>query len=178
MAINQKIKRTWNTVTTILVAVLVLFAGLLWGVRLVGVNIFIVQSGSMEPEIATGSVVYVRTVDAAELEVGDVITFQLNGDLRATHRIIEVTAFEGEVAFRTKGDANDHADNGLVPPSAIVGKVMFSIPYLGYLTAYIQQPPGLYIAVCVAAAVLLLTVLPEIIFSDGKVVNKQEEEQS
>lgn len=175
---NQTIKRVWNAVTTVLVAAMVLLAALLWGARLVGLDVFVVQSGSMEPDYPTGSVVYVRDVDPAELEVGDVITFRLSGSTRATHRIIEVAERDGGIAFRTKGDANDYADNGLVSPSDIVGKVAFSIPYLGFLVAYIQQPPGMYIAICTAAAILLLTVLPEIIFSDKKVVNKQEEEQS
>lgn len=165
---NQKLKRIWNRVTSVLVAVLVLFAALLWGARLVGLDVFVVQSGSMEPDYPTGSVVYVRAVDPAELEVGDVITFRLSDSLRATHRIIEVVEQDGEVAFRTKGDANDHADNGLLTPDNIVGKVVFSIPCLGFVTAYIQQPPGLYIAICVVAAVLLLTLLPEIIFNDKK----------
>ena len=165
---NNKVKRIWNTVTTALVAVLVVFAALLWGVRFVGLNVFVVQSGSMEPDYRTGSVVYVKETDVSALEEGDVITFNLSGGLRATHRIIEVTELDGQPAFRTKGDANEHPDNGLVVPSQIVGKVVFTIPGMGYLTAYLQQPPGRYIGICVAAVILLLTVLPELIFDDKK----------
>lgn len=170
---NQKLKRIWNRVTSVLVAVLVLFAALLWGARLVGLDVFVVQSGSMEPDYPTGSVVYVRAVDPAELEVGDVITFRLSESLRATHRIIEVVEQDGQIVFRTKGDANDHADNGLLTPDNIVGKVVFSIPCLGYLVAYIQSPSGTYLVVAVGALVLLLTFLPDLLTDGGR--KKKEE---
>ena len=116
-------------------------------------------------------------MDPEKLKVGDVITFRINETTRATHRIIEVTEMDGEVAFRTKGDANEHADNGLVPPSGIVGKVLFGIPGLGYLTVYIQNPPGIYIAISVAAFIMLLMVIPELIFNDRKSRENNKEEK-
>ena len=165
---NQIMKRIWNGTTTVLIGAIVILAILLCGIRILGYEIFVVQSGSMEPDYHVGSLVYVKPMDSTKLVVGDVITFRLSGSTLATHRIMEVVEQDGEMAFRTKGDANDHPDNGLVKPSSVVGKVMFSVPYLGYVTAYIQNPPGLYVAVCIAAVVLLLTVLPEIIFNDKK----------
>ena len=86
---NQKLKRIWNRVTSVLVAVLVLFAALLWGARLVGLDVFVVQSGSVDP---------------AELEVGDVFTFRLSESLRATHRIIEVLEQDGQIVFHQAPD--------------------------------------------------------------------------
>ena len=165
---NQKIKRIWNGATTVLVALVVVFAALLWGVRLVGLEALVVQSGSMEPEFHTGAIVYIRDVDPATLKEKDVITFRLSGSLRATHRIIEVTEADGQVAFRTKGDANDHPDNGLVTPDVIEGKVVFSVPCLGYAAAYIQSRQGTYVAISVAAVIMLLMVLPDLIFNDKK----------
>lgn len=172
---NNKIKQIWNAVTTALVAVVVILAMLIWGVQLFGLEVLVVQSGSMEPEYPTGSLVYIREVDPAELKERDVITFELGGGVRGTHRIIELVPDESDpslVRFRTKGDANDHPDSGLVDPENVVGRVVFGLPLLGYLIAYIQQPPGTYLAMAFGALVLLLTFLPELLFEDGK--QKQE----
>lgn len=167
----MKVKQIWNAVTTILIALIVLLAALIWGVRLIGMDVLVVQSGSMEPEYPTGSLVYVKDADVAALEVGDVITFNLSPGVKGTHRIIEVVPDEedpGVVRFRTKGDANEHPDNGLVEASDIFGQVVFCVPYLGYVINYIQQPSGTYMAIAVGALILLLTFLPDLIFNEEK----------
>ena len=161
-------KQIWNACTTILVLLVLLLAMLLWGPRLLGMGVFIVQSGSMEPEYPVGSVVYVKEVDPAELTVGDVITFNLSDTTRGTHRIIEVVEEDGALAFKTKGDANDYADSGYVLPQKIVGKVIFSLPWLGYFVTYIQSAQGRYIALAAAALLLLLLILPELLFDNRK----------
>lgn len=168
---SKKIKKIWNTITSILVAVVVLLAIALWGVQLLGVDVFVVQSGSMEPEIRTGSVVYVTAVEEDDLEVGDVITFQLTETVKGTHQIIEILGKEegtGKLMFRTKGTANEHADEGYVTIDEVVGKVRFSLPYVGYAIAYIQQPPGSYVLFAGVALILLLVILPDLIFSEKK----------
>ena len=162
----RKIKKIWNGITTVLLSIALVFAILIWGLRLIGMNVFIVQSGSMEPELQVGALVYVSKADSDSLEVGDVITFRLSEDTLATHRIIEVVQENGSVAYRTKGDANEMEDSSLVAPQNVVGKVRFSIPELGYLVTYIQEPPGTYIAFCVVAGLLVLTILPDILFED------------
>ena len=169
------IKTIWNAITTILVILVVILSALLWGCRLVGCEAFVVQSGSMEPSYHVGSLVYVKPADAAELEVGDVITFELGSGIRGTHRITEVINENGSLTFRTKGDANDYADASPIPPEAIVGQVKFTIPYLGYLAAFIQQPPGKYLAFSAAALILLLTILPDLIFPEQ---NKKKQEDT
>lgn len=172
---QKTIKRVWNTITTILVSLMVLLAALLWGFKLLGMDVFVVQSGSMEPAYHVGSLVYVKPVDTAQLETGDVITFELGGGVRGTHRIIEVLDEDGTLAFRTKGDNNDHADYNPVLPEDIIGQVKFTIPYLGFLITYIQQPPGTYITISVVAVLLLLTILPDLIFPEENKKKKQED---
>lgn len=147
----------------------------LWGFRLVGLDAFVVQSGSMEPKIPVGSMVYVKK-NPENLKVGDVITFQLSGDVRGTHRIIEILEENGETAYRTKGDANEEADSVPVSAERIIGRVCLSIPRFGFLVNYIQQPPGMYVAISAVALLLLLIVLPDLIFEDKK-VQVQEEKQ-
>ena len=163
---RNTIKRVWNVVTTVLVGLMVILAALLWGFRLLGFEVLVVQSGSMEPNYHVGSLVYVKPVDASELEIGDVITFELGGGVRGTHRMIEVLDDNGNLSFRTKGDNNDDADFNPIFPEAIVGEVKFTIPHLGFLITYIQQPPGTYVAISVVAVLLLLTILPDLIFPE------------
>lgn len=163
----RKIKKIWNGITTVLLAIALVFAILIWGLRLVGMDVYIVQSGSMEPELHVGALVYVSKVDTNELAAGDIITYRLSdGETLSTHRIIEVVQENGAPAFRTKGDANEFEDSNLVASQSVVGKVRFSIPELGYFVTNIQQPPGTYYAFCVVAGLLVLTILPDILFEE------------
>lgn len=166
---NKTVKIVWNTVTTILVVLAVLLAVLLVGARLVGLQVYTVLSGSMEPTYHVGSMIYVRSVDYTELEAGDPITFMLDEDTIATHRIVEVVPDEEDptvLRYRTKGDANDAEDGSLVHYKNVIGTPVFSIPHLGYVADYIQKPPGTYIAISAGAFLLLLMFLPDLFAKD------------
>lgn len=167
----RSVKRIWNGVTTILVAIVVILALLLVGVRLVGMQVFTVLSGSMEPTYHVGALIYVKKVDPMELEAGDVITFMLDEDTVATHRVVEVVPDEEDpsvIRFRTKGDANDNVDGGLVHYKNVLGTPVFTIPMLGYLASYIQNPPGTYVAISAGAVLLLLVFLPDLFTQEEK----------
>lgn len=168
---RMSFKKIWNTVTTILVAVVVILAMLLVGARLFGLQVFTVLSGSMEPTYHTGSLIYVKKVDPFELKEGDVITFLMDEDTVATHRIVGVVPDEEDssvVRFRTKGDANDTEDGALVHYKNVIGSPVFTIPKLGYAANYIQNPPGTYIAISAGAILLLLVFLPDLFADDDK----------
>lgn len=156
------LKRLWNIVTTVLVAAVVLLAVLLVGVRLVGLTPFVVLSGSMEPTYPTGALIYVKKVPAEQIQVGDPITFVMNEDLVvATHRVVDI---DGEnQRFTTKGDANDAVDGAPVHFKNLIGKPVFCVPYLGYLSDYLTHPPGMYVGWSVAAVLLLLLFTPELL---------------
>jgi len=159
------IKRIWSLITTVLVVLVVVLALLLVGVRLIGLQVYTVLSGSMEPTYQTGSLIYVKKVDPFMLETGDVITFMLDEDTIATHRIAGVVPDETDPAtirFRTKGDANAHEDAVLIHYKNVIGTPVFTIPKLGYLSHFIQTPPGLYYAVAIGVLLLLLTFLPDL----------------
>lgn len=165
----EKFKKYWNVFTNVLIAVVVVLAVMLVGVRLVGLQVFTVLSGSMEPTYHTGSIIYVRDVDPFKLEEGDVITFLLDEDTVATHRIIEVVPDETDatvVRFRTKGDANDVEDGSLVHYKNVIGSPVFSIPQMGYFANYIQSPPGTYVAISIGAVLLLLVFIPDLFAED------------
>lgn len=168
---GKTLKKAWDILTTLLVAAAVLLAILLVGVRVVGLQPLQVLSGSMEPTYHVGSLIYVRSVDYRDLEAGDVITFMLDEDTLATHRIVEVVPDEEDpdvLRFRTKGDNNDAEDGGLVHYKNVVGTPVFSIPKLGYFANYIQNPPGTYVAISVGALLLMLVFLPDLFADDGK----------
>ena len=143
---------------------MVLFAVLLAGARLVGLQVFTVISGSMEPNYHLGSVIYVQKVAPETLKERDVITFMLGENTVATHRIIEIVPDEKDpsvLRFRTKGDANQIVDSNLVHYKNVVGKVVGTIPYLGYVSDFVQNPPGTYITIGVMSLLILAVFLPD-----------------
>ena len=167
---NRSLKKIWNVISSILVALVVILALLLVGARVVGLQVFTVLSGSMEPTYHTGSLIYVKEVDPYTIEVGKPITFMLNEDTVVTHRVVGIVPDEEDptvIRFRTKGDANEAEDGGLVHYKNVIGTPIFSIPYLGYVADYIQHPPGMYIAISAGAILLLLVFIPDI-FADNK----------
>lgn len=168
------IKKLWDIVSTIIVVLVVALAALLVGVRLAGFQVFAVLSGSMEPVYSPGDLLYVKSVDTDEIEEGTVITFMVNENTIATHRVVGIVPDETDpdlVRYRTKGDANDAEDGTMVHPLNVIGTPVFSIPKLGYVANYIQQPPGMYVAIAGAALFLALMFIPDLFAED------EEEEQ-
>jgi len=123
----------------------------------------IVLSGSMEPAIQTGSVVVSRPIAADDVREGDVIMFSSpDGHTLTTHRVIDVESGKDGLHVTTKGDANKGADINTVLPAQIVGIIVLSIPYLGYLVAFIRTPFGLVLFVVVPVAILIISELVKI----------------
>ena len=158
--------RVWTIVSGILIAIMVVLVVMLVGVRLIGYQPYCVLSGSMEPTYRTGSLIYVKKADPQDIKVGDPITFVLDENLTvATHRVIEID--EADRHFYTKGDANEYPDASPVHFNNLIGRPSFTIPYMGYVANYIQNPPGRYIAIAAAAVILLLIFIPDL-FDDSK----------
>lgn len=206
----KKLVKVWNVITTVLVALVVLVAVLLVGVRVAGVQPLYVMSGSMEPAFHVGSLIFVKKVDPAKIEVGDPITYTINeaGDY-STHRVIAVEAREtgtrfvedenGQTVldesgapmieeypleetayyFQTKGDANNSPDGTPVYYKNVVGVPRVTIPYLGYLAHWLQTPRGRIMGITIAAVIVILTFLPDLLkwVEDGD-KKKESTEQS
>lgn len=155
-----------------MVAIAVIIAIMLVGMRIFGFHVYTVLSGSMEPTYHVGSLIYVKEADVDDLKAGDVITFMLYDQTTATHRIVEVVPDENDpnvVRYRTKGDANPIEDQQLVRYENVIGTPVFTIPYMGYVANYIQQPPGIYVAIAVAAVLVML-----VFCADGLSEKKEE----
>ena len=143
--------------STFFTVAVVLIALLLIGARALGVHMFNVESGSMEPVYPMNSLVFVKAEDPASIREGDVITYVLNeqGAL-ATHRVIAVdTAAE---TFTTKGDANNVADALPVRWDNVVGKVVMGVPSVGPVVAALTAEDNRPVMIAVIAALLLLSV--------------------
>ena len=158
-------RRAINIATTVVLVLVLIFAFLLLGMRIFGLEPLIVLSGSMEPEYHVGSLIYVEDVSVADLKIGDPITYKL-GEVLVTHRIVEIVVDENnltEVEYKTKGDANNAPDGTSVKFKDIIGRPVFSIPIIGYICHFIQNPPGSFIVVGFLILFVFLAFLPDII---------------
>ena len=155
-------KKIWNIASTALVVLMVLCAVFLMGSRILGYQCFTVVSGSMEPEYMVGDLIYVKEVDVNNIEVGDNITFILNEDLVvATHQVVRIDAENQR--FYTKGLANEIEDSDPVHFKNVIGVPQFSIPKLGYVSDFVQNPPGTYITVGAGIILIFLVFLPDLL---------------
>lgn len=118
----------------------------------------IVLTDSMYPIIESGDLIICRTAEPESIRVGDVIAFfdpAGNGSSIVTHRVIEVTEWNGEVAWRTKGDNNNTEDRLPVPASKLVARYEGTrVAGAGNVALFMQTTPGLI--VCVVLPILLL----------------------
>lgn len=215
VSVFMKTFRTvWNIITGTLVAIVIIVALALVGVRLLGWQVFSVISGSMEPTYHVGSIIYVKQVDYREIKIGDPITYTINDDTVVTHRVVDIVRgyYEDETVvdengnevkqtymvevpegsadmingeevhyrFQVQGDANDHPDgtlerdeegnivtmSGLVWHKNVIGVPVFTIPYLGYVSDFIQN--NVYLAVSGGAILILLVFIPDLLGMDDK----------
>lgn len=110
-------------------------------------NAYVIVSPSMVPNIKVNDAVIVKKTPIEKIKFNDVITFT-SGDKRfngmtVTHRVVGITKNNaGEVLFRTKGDNNNTADSALVKEDQIHGKVILTIPKLGYIQYFLSQSYG------------------------------------
>lgn len=122
--------------------------------QLMGYEVYVVVSGSMEPAIPVGSALYVEAVRPEEVGPGDVVAFYDRGAV-ITHRVVENHVVEGE--FITKGDANAENDMEPVAYGALIGRMVLQVPFLGSVMAVCSGTKGkIYLASAVLGAVLLL----------------------
>ena len=129
---------------------------------ILGIQSFVVLTGSMEPALPVGSVVFSQNFE--RYETGEIIAFK-NGNVNVTHRVVEEEFNDGQFSYRTQGDANNLPDSQLIPQSQVLGRVFYHIPYLGKLTIFLKTLPGF----------LLLIVFPAIVFIIFEIVNIKNE---
>lgn len=116
----------------------------------IGISVDIVMSGSMEPTLKTGGIVFTDT-KRTEPSVGDIVTFR-NAKGKVSHRVVA----KQKQSYITKGDANNTEDVSLLEPEQIIGTVILTVPLLGYAAELLKEKT--------VGMLLLLMIFQELVF--------------
>lgn len=156
-----RIAKLLNVVGTVIMIMVILICVPFTVPKLFGLTLYGVETASMEPEYPVGSVLYVKEVEASEVEVGDAITYSLGTDteLVMTHRVIEKN--EADQTFITKGDANEAEDAEPISFSRLLGKPVFCMPYIAAVSELINSKYGISGMVAVFVLVLMIWMLAD-----------------
>ena len=122
-----------------------------------GLRSFVVVTGSMEPKIPVGSIIY--TKNQLGYNVGDVIAFKDEKDLTVTHRIINIGYGKDGTKYQTKGDANNAADITPVAKDRVIGKLYLLVPQVGLLMNYLKTPIGFVLLIVIPVTCFILLEL-------------------
>jgi signal peptidase len=128
---------------------------------LTGHPVVVITGASMEPSIAIGSIVIEDRPTTAPLAPGDVGSFRLESGATVTHRVMRAVERSDGTWYEVKGDANAAPDPVLVPPSSVMGRVLASIPMLGYLTWLLHLPSGILAVVTATLALYIAGLLAD-----------------
>lgn len=138
-----------------------------------GLKMLVVQSGSMEPMVKTGSVVLIKKQDT--YSIGDIVTFIQGGRDSTTHRVVKTEVVSGKELFHTKGDANQAEDREKVSVENILGKTIFAIPYLGFVVAFTKNQMGFIFLIVVPATIIIFSEILNLKKEILKLIEKRKE---
>ena len=101
--------------------------------KLFGYNPLVVISGSMEPTLKVGGLLYYEEIDINDFKEKDILVYELKDHI-ISHRVVEHL----DNGFITKGDANNSYDSSIVSDNQVLGRgTNWSIPLLGYYADFI-----------------------------------------
>ena len=101
--------------------------------KLFGYNPLVVISGSMEPTLKVGGLLYYEEIDINDFKEKDILVYELKDHI-ISHRVVEHL----DNGFITKGDANNSYDSSIVNDNQVLGRgTNWSIPLLGYYADFI-----------------------------------------
>ena len=134
--------------------------------RLLGYSSVVVYGGSMADSIPIGSIAVTKEVHPEDVAVGDVIVFYpptTSPDRSPLmHRVVSVREEDGQRLFRTKGDANATPDHWEIGIEGRGSRVIYAVPYVGYLMDFARTPLGWALLLFLPATYLGLTTLRRI----------------
>lgn len=124
-----------------------------------GYKPYIVLSDSMKDTFAVGDLSLSAQADPETLEPGDIITFTSidpsNYGAVVTHKIREITEYEGEPAFVTYGTTTGVDDSYPVPFDNVIGEYKFRLPKMGYFFEFLTTPAGYVTVILIPFLVLI-----------------------
>ena len=122
---------------------------------LFGYHTYVVSSGSMEPALRTGSIAVTSPSKPIGLKVGDIIAYDVaSRDRPVLHRIVKIDEVAGERRFMTQGDSNAAPDTTPVTLEGAGDRVVYSVPYAGYVIGFAQGWGGRLVLIGVPAVLL------------------------
>lgn len=122
---------------------------------LFGYHTYVVSSGSMEPALRTGSIAVTSPSKPIGLKVGDIIAYDpASASTRVLHRIVKIEEVDGERRFITQGDSNAAPDPTPVTLDGAGDRVVYSVPYAGYVVGFAQGWGGRFLLIGVPAVLL------------------------
>ena len=144
----SKARRILSDVIFVVVIAAIVLGSLLFALNrdpektIFGYRAYNILSGSMEPELSVGDLVIVKAVPAEEIQTGDIVTYYPTeqGGATVTHRVVRTFLEDGQIVLETQGDAVNQTDP-MFYGDAVIGVVVFHIPLLGAVIAWIQQHP-------------------------------------
>ena len=148
--------------------------------------IVVVVSGSMEPQIHEGDMLFVMGIEPENIKsgtiedkTGDIIVFNAQWPTAPLDPIVHRVIYKYQVGdkwyFETKGDANVLPDPGEVSEDDIIGVVVGGIPYIGWVKIFLTES-GLLIPLLVIISVLLIISVLKDIYQDDDQDKKHKEE--
>lgn len=143
---------------------------------------YIIVSPSMVPNINVQDAIIIGRTDPNDLKQGDIISYLATDSYYSgkviTHRIIGIEDVNGELLFRTKGDNNNVADGVLVNEDNVYGKVLFRIPFLGYVRQFLSTYFGWILCIALPILYLIMTEVVRVrkILSNRKKMLREQEE--
>lgn len=140
-------------------------------------KVFTVQSGSMEPAIRTGSLIFVKSSES--YEIGNIVTRKTEDPkVTITHRIIEKKEENGKIFFKTKGDANNTPDGEKIPAGDIIGKMLWGLPFFGYAVSYAKTTQGLILLIIVPAVIIIYDEMGKIKAEISSILERKKQREN
>ncbi len=145
MKITVKILKVLFTIAVLVIIPVVVFTFITAKSPFMGIKSFVVLSGSMQPTLPVGSVIYTQAQNIYK-----------QGDVNVTHRIVKINT---DGSFTTRGDANNTADSKPVAPANVLGKNIFYLPYLGRAIVFLKTPIGFFSTIFFPIVVFIILEL-------------------
>lgn len=128
---------------------------------ILGHRLYIVESGSMLPTLKVNSMIVVKEIAPEEIQIGDMVSYYgENTKTRVTHRVVDIK--DKGNTFITRGDANNVNDSNPLEKDRVIGKVIFSIPFLGFIFELLSKPVTIFLLAIMGIAWI---VIPKLIKS-------------
>lgn len=172
-------KKVFSYIGYVAAGILVLAIITHFALYLFGYRALVVVSGSMEPEIKTGSVIYIKTYEQDEIyanvKVGDYITFVNNEGNNVTHAVIYLNPAADEI--QTQGIREGAAVDDKISSADFVGKFVFTISYLGFIIKVISSKTFIVAFISVIIIGYLVSAIIKEVKKGKKKENSEQESE-